>query len=336
MNWKSNLKENYKFKKGDCVQNKKIKVLAIVGATASGKTALGVELAKKFDGEVISADSMQIYQGLDITTAKPTQEEMQNIKHHLIGFQPRTENFSVADYVNLANEKIQEVVSRGKLPILVGGTGLYIDSVLKGMQFSPEGDSQIRQKLIQRVEAEGIENLYQELQALDLEASQKIHPNNHVRVIRALEICLATGKSFTEYKAKNNSHESPYDVFWLGLDYANRQDLYDKINQRVYQMLEQGMLEEVQQAYQQGTVGTASMAIGYKELILYLEKKASLQECIALIQQETRRYAKRQLTWFRRNAQIQWLILSKNDELQKISEKAQKMIAKNENMWYNV
>ena len=155
-------------------------------------------------------------------------------------------------------------------------------------------------------------------------------------MIRALEICLATGKSFTEYKAKNNSHESPYDVFWLGLDYANRQDLYDKINQRVYQMLEQGMLEEVQQAYQQGTVGTASMAIGYKELILYLEKKASLQECIALIQQETRRYAKRQLTWFRRNAQIQWLILSKNDELQKISEKAQKMIAKNENMWYNV
>ncbi|MDE6004898.1 MAG: tRNA (adenosine(37)-N6)-dimethylallyltransferase MiaA [Oscillospiraceae bacterium] len=314
----------------------KQKVLAIVGATASGKTALGVELAKKFNGEIISADSMQIYEGLDITTAKPTQEEMQNIKHYLIGFQPRTENFSVADYVNLASEKIQEIASRKKLPILVGGTGLYLNCLLNGMQFAPEGNNQIREKLIQRLETEGIENLYQELQALDLEATKKIHKNNHVRVIRALEVCLATGKTFTEYKAKNMAHDSPYDAFWLGLDYENRQDLYDKINQRVYRMLESGMLQEVKQAYQQGTVGTASMAIGYKELIPYLENKACLDDCIAMIQQETRRYAKRQLTWFRRNAQIHWLILSKNDELQKISKKAEKMIAKNENMWYNV
>lgn len=314
----------------------KQKVLAIVGATASGKTALGVALAKKFNGEIISADSMQIYEGLDITTAKPTPEEMQDIKHYLIGFQPRTENFSVADYVNLASQKIQEIASRGKLPILVGGTGLYLNCLLNGMQFSPESDNKIREKLIQRLETEGIENLYQELKNLDSEAVKTIHKNNHVRVIRALEICLVTGKSFTEYKAKNIAHESPYNTFWLGLDYANRQDLYDRINQRVFKMLESGMLEEVRQVYQEGITGTASMAIGYKELIPYLEKQACLEDCIAMIQQETRRYAKRQLTWFRRNAQIQWLILSKNDELQKISKKAEKMIAKTENMWYNV
>lgn len=313
----------------------KQKVLAIVGATASGKTALGVALAKKYHGEVISADSMQIYEGLAVTTAKPSVAEMQGIPHHLIGFQPRTESFSVADYVMLANAKIQEVASRGKLPILVGGTGLYIDSVLNGMQFSPDGDSQIREALIARAKSEGIQSLYQELKTLDAESAEKIHPNNQVRVIRALEICLATGKTFTEYKAQNVSRESPYDAFWLGLDYENRQDLYDRINQRVYQMLEQGMLEEVQQAYQQGTVGTASMAIGYKELIPYLKGKACLEDCIAVIQQETRRYAKRQLTWFRRNAQIHWLILGKNDELQEISEKAEKMIAKNENLCYN-
>lgn len=314
---------------------KKLKLLVIVGATASGKTALGVELAKKLNGEIISADSMQIYEGLDVTTAKPSQEEMQGIPHHLISIVKRSQNFSVAEYVALANQKIQEISARGKLPILVGGTGLYIDSVVNGLNFTPEQETDTRKKLLARAQTEGNEILYQELQALDPQAAEKIHVNNTVRLVRALEVCLTSGMTFTEYKAKNLSKDSPYEAIILGLNYADRQDLYDRINKRVYQMLDAGMLEEVRQAYAQGNIGTASAAIGYKELIPYLGQQASLEDCISMIQQETRRYAKRQLTWFRRNAQIQWLILSKNDELQEISEKAEKMIAKIENLCYN-
>lgn len=314
---------------------KKLKLLVIVGATASGKTALGIELAKKLNGEIISADSMQIYEGLDVTTAKPSQEEMQGIPHHLISIVKRSQNFSVAEYVALANQKIQEISARGKLPILVGGTGLYIDSVVNGLNFTPEQETDTRKKLLARAQTEGNEILYQELQALDPQAAEKIHVNNTVRLVRALEVCLTSGMTFTEYKAKNLSKDSPYEAIILGLNYADRQDLYDRINRRVFQMLEMGMLEEVRQAYAQGNIGTASAAIGYKELIPYLEHQASLEDCISMIQQETRRYAKRQLTWFRRNAQIQWLILSKNDELQEISEKAEKMIAKIENLCYN-
>ncbi|MDE5768274.1 MAG: tRNA (adenosine(37)-N6)-dimethylallyltransferase MiaA [Oscillospiraceae bacterium] len=320
----------------------KQKVLAIVGATASGKTALGVALAKKYDGEIISADSMQIYKGLDITTAKPTQGEMQGIVHHCIDFLPRTQNFSVADYVKLARKKIAEIASRGKLPIMVGGTGLYMDSVLNGMQFQeiPEQEQEKNLEEIRQFYMHGEPGMvYHMLQELDPEAAEKIHPHNVVRVRRALEVCLTTGGTFTEYQKKNRAHESPYDYFYLGLDYENRQDLYDRINARVLKMLETGMLEEVRAAYEEeckaGTAGTAAMAIGYKELIPYLEHKEDLEQVIARIQQETRRYAKRQLTWFRRNAQIQWLKLDKNDELQEISEKAEKMIAKADFLCYN-
>ncbi len=315
---------------------KKQKLLVIGGPTASGKTALGVELAKRLNGEVISADSMQIYKGLDITTAKPAPEEMQGIPHHLISIIPRSQNFSVAEYVSLAGQKIQEISARGKLPVMVGGTGLYLDSVVNGIQFSPEQeDLSLRQELFGRAETEGNAVLYQQLQKLDPEACEKIHVNNTVRLVRALEVCLRTGKPFTEYKKQNLSSEPPYQAIQLGLDYASRQELYDRINRRVFNMLDAGMLEEVRQAYEEGTVGTAAAAIGYKELIPYLKQQSALDDCIAMIQQESRRYAKRQLTWFRRNAQIQWLILSKNDELQEISEKAEKMIAKIENLCYN-
>ena len=317
------------------MNQKKLKLLVIVGATASGKTALGVELAKKLNGEIISADSMQIYEGLDVTTAKPSPEEMQGIPHHLISIVKRSQNFSVAEYVELANQKIQEISARGKLPILVGGTGLYIDSVVNGLNFTPEQETDTRKKLLARAQTEGNEILYQELKALDPQAAEKIHVNNTVRLVRALEVCLTSGMTFTEYKAKNLAKDSPYEAIILGLNYADRQDLYDRIDKRVYQMLDAGMLEEVRQAYAPGNIGTASAAIGYKELIPYLENQASLEDCISMIQQETRRYAKRQLTWFRRNAQIQWLILSKNDELQEISEKAEKMIAKIQNLCYN-
>ncbi len=310
------------------------RVLAVVGATASGKTALGVELAKRLNGEVISADSMQVYEGLDIATAKPTQAEMQGIPHHLIGVIPRTQRFSVAEYAVLAREKIQEVAARGKLPILVGGTGLYIDTVLSGMQL-PAGaeDRTLREKLQERLAAEGADALHAQLAALDPEAAAAIHPHNTVRVVRALEVCLSTGKTFTQYRKENAACPSPYDSMLIGLDYE-REVLYRRIDRRVEQMVAAGLVEEVRAARDTG-MQTAAAAIGYKELLPYLDGTASLQDCIAKIQQETRRYAKRQCTWFRRNAQIHWLKMYENDEVRKISEKAEKMIAKNKILWYN-
>jgi len=306
------------------------KVIAIVGATASGKTALGVELAKRLDGEVISADSMQIYEGLDIATAKPTQEEMQGIPHHFISIIPRSERFSVADYVQLANAKIQEVHARGKMPIMVGGTGLYIDSVLSGMEFQPETDSTVRKELENRLAIEGKEKLYAELQTLDPLACEKIHPNNSVRLIRALEVCLTSGMTFTEYKRQNIAHPSPYDSIIIGLEW-DREVLYSRINQRVDMMVEMGLIEEVRQARGQ-EMQTAAAAIGYKELLPYLDGTATLEECLDILRQETRRYAKRQLTWFRRNAQIRWLKVYEYDKVLKLSEKAEKIIAKIEKM----
>ncbi len=315
---------------------KKQPVLAVVGPTASGKTALGIALAKRFDGEIISADSMQIYEGMDIATAKPTAEEMQGIPHHLIGVIPREQPFSAAEYVVLAQKKIAEIAARGKLPILVGGTGLYVDSLLRGIQFSDEGnDPALRERLYAEAEALGNAAMHERLAALDPKAAQEIHPNNTVRVVRALEVCISSGKPFSVVKAENAAHPAPYDACILGLDYAQRSVLYDRINRRVDIMLQNGLLEEAERTYAQGHMATAASAIGYKELIPFLEGTASLDTCIETIKQETRRYAKRQLTWFRRNAQIQWLILGENDEVQEISKKAEKMIAKNEKMWYN-
>lgn len=314
----------------------KQRIIAVVGPTASGKTALGIALARKYGGEIVSADSMQIYEGMDIATAKPTAEEMQEIPHHLIGILPRSQPFSAAEYVALAKEKIEDIAARGKLPILVGGTGLYVDSLLSGMQFSAEGnDPKLREKLYARAETEGKEALYAQLAALDPAAAASIHPNNVIRVVRALEVCISSGRTFSELKAENAAQPSPYDAVIIGLDYADRAVLYDRIDRRVDIMLAQGLLEEARAVYEAGGLCTAGNAIGYKELIPYFENRAELTDCIAVIKQETRRYAKRQLTWFRRNHQISWLILSENDEVEEISEKAEKIIAKRENLWYN-
>ena len=315
---------------------KKQPILAVVGPTASGKTALGIALAKKYGGEVISADSMQIYEGMDIATAKPAAEEMQGVPHHLIGVIPRTQPFSAADYVALATEKIREVASRGRLPVLVGGTGLYVDSLLRGIRFSEEGnDAALREQLYEDARMHGNEALHARLAALDPEAAAAIHPNNTVRVVRALEVCLSSGRTFSELKAENAAHPSPYDACIIGLDYAERSDLYDRINRRVDLMVEAGLLEEAKAVSLSGSMHTAANAIGYKELLPWIAGEADLADCIEKIKQETRRYAKRQLTWFRRNDQIQWLILCKNDEVQEISKKAEKMIAKSEILWYN-
>ena len=308
----------------------KKKILAVVGATASGKTDMAISLEKEFDGEIVSADSMQIYKGMDIATAKPSIEEMQGIPHHLIDFLERDVSFSVADYVKLANEKISDIISRGKLPIIAGGTGLYIDSLLNNVKFSEtKKDEEYCKSLEKFAEINGNDELYKILAETDPESAVSIHPNNLVRVIRALEVYHTTGRKLSELKAESRLEESPYDSFIIGLDYSKRDILYDRINRRVDIMLERGLADEVGNLYlESGKMKTASNAIGYKELIPYFENVQSFDECVDKIKQETRHYAKRQLTWFRKNQKINWFLLDKIDEKNKIPQICRKIIAK--------
>lgn len=302
-------------------------VLAVCGPTASGKTWLGVELAKKYNGEVISADSIQIYKGMDIASAKPTKEEMQGIPHHLIDFLDRDIKFSVADYVELANEKIREVLGRGKLPVIVGGTGLYIDSLLDNVKFSEsKGDEKYRELLYETARTQGNHALYEQLLSADPVAAESIHENNLVRVVRALEVMHTTGRKFSELKVESRLVESPYDSLILGLNTADRSVLYDRINQRVDIMVRNGLVEEAKAIHQEDGIKTAGNAIGYKELIPYFENTMPLEECIDKIKQETRRYAKRQLTWFRRNERIRWIIIEDFSQKCEILEKSEKAI----------
>lgn len=310
-------------------KNNKPFVLAVVGPTASGKTWLGVELAKIYGGEVISADSMQIYKGMDIASAKPTEAEKQGIPHHLMGVLDRDVSFSAADYVSLANEKIQEVLSRGKLPIIVGGTGLYIDSLLENVKFSEGGsDEAYRQELYAFAKEQGNEALHARLAEMDSEAAEGIHPNNLVRVVRAMEVCHVTGRKFSDLKRESRMVESPYESLIIGLNYENRQTLYDRIDLRVDEMVKAGLVEEARQLWQESGMKTAANAIGYKELIPYFEEKAELSDCIGIIKQETRHYAKRQLTWFRKNGRIEWIFLDRFNKNNEILEKCKKSIAK--------
>ncbi len=308
-------------------------VLAVAGPTASGKTSLGIELAKELDGEIISADSMQIYKGMDIASAKPTVEEMQGIPHHLIDFLDRGVTFSAADYVKLAKEKIEDVLSRGKQPIIVGGTGLYISSLLDNVKFSEGGsDENFRAELYKFAEKNGNDALYARLCETDPVAAESIHQNNLVRVIRALEVYHVTGRKFSELKAESRLEESPYDSLIIGLDYADRQVLYNRINLRVDEMVKLGLVEEARALWSESGMKTAANAIGFKELIPYFENQMTLEECIDKIKQETRRYAKRQLTWFRKNERIRWIILGEFDKKTEIFEKSKKCIANYKNI----
>ena len=290
-----------------------------------------MELAKKYDGEIISADSMQIYKGLDIASAKPTVEEMQGIPHHLIDFLERDVVFSVSDYVRLANEKIKEVLNRGKLPIVTGGTGLYIDSLLENVRFSEGGSDEVyRAELYNIAREKGNEFLHDMLKSIDPVSAENIHMNNLVRVVRALEVYHITGRLFSELKAESRLTESPYDSLIIGLNFHDRQILYNRINHRVDEMVNNGMIQEAEELWLKGNQRTSSNAIGYKELIPYFEKTMSLTDCLDRIKQETRRYAKRQLTWFRKNTRIQWLFLDEFNKKSEILEKSEKTI---ENCW---
>lgn len=314
--------------------NKK-SVIVVAGPTASGKTSVGISLAKELNGEVISADSMQIYKGLDITTAKPTESEMQGIPHHLISLIEMDEEFSVADYVKLATNKIDEVSSRGKIPIIVGGTGLYINSLIDGVNFdNAVTDGAIRDKLINEAELLGKDEMHRRLMEIDPETALKVSQNNISRVIRALEIFEITGKKFSEYKIQSKSNESPYNVCMIGLNFTERQDLYDRINKRVDIMLEKGMLKECEQVYRQGNLklGTACQAIGYKELLPYFDGREDLDVCISKIKQYSRNYAKRQLTWFRRDERINWVKLDNVIIFDKIINTSKKIVAKSKIM----
>ena len=287
---------------------KKIPVIAVVGPTASGKTSLSIEVAKRFGGQVVSADSMQIYEKMNIATAKPTEDEMQGVPHHLIGFQPIDKKFSVAEYVQLANECIHKIHNAGDLPVIAGGTGLYIDLLLQNIQFSKEeSNEELRQELTALFDEKGAEYMLEWLREIDPETANRLHLNDKSRIVRALEIYKLTGKTLTEQKVISRLEETPYDVLYIGINYRDRNVLYDRINLRVDLMIENGLLEEAEEFYNIPQDKTACQAIGYKELAPYFRGDLALEDCVEKLKLETRHYAKRQLTWFRKNENVNWV-----------------------------
>lgn len=287
--------------------NNKNRVIVVVGPTASGKTGLAIEIAKRLNGEIISADSMQIYKTMDIATAKPTAFERSQVKHHLIDFVEPNEQFSVAMYKEKALQTIENIINEGKTPILVGGTGLYIDMVIDNTQLLQYSDTGIRDALVKKAEQVGIETLYNELSNIDKECAEKLHLNDKKRIIRALEVYYCTGKTISEQNALSHLVESPYEFCIIGLTAQDRQYLYDRINKRVDMMLDEGLVEEAKQFFALEISKTAKQAIGYKELYPYFCGEVTLEEAVDKLKMQTRRYAKRQLTWFRRNKQIHWI-----------------------------
>ena len=287
----------------------KSKVIVIAGPTASGKTALSIELAKKINGEIISCDSMQIYKEMDIGTAKVTKEEMQGIKHYLIDIIPPTERYTVSNFKKDSEAAIEAILEKGKVPIVVGGTGLYVNSLIYGIEYADmEFDLKYREELMKRAETEeGLKEIYKEACKIDEKAMEKISFNDKKRIVRVLEIYKATGKTKTELEILSKEKGVKYDFkkFAINMD---REILYDRINRRVDIMLEQGLIEEVKNIYEKyDEYPTAMQALGYKEVVEYLEEKISYEEMVEKIKQETRRYAKRQLTWFRKNNDYIWL-----------------------------
>ncbi|MBE6580728.1 MAG: tRNA (adenosine(37)-N6)-dimethylallyltransferase MiaA [Ruminococcaceae bacterium] len=280
---------------------KKPKILAIVGPTASGKSALAEALCKRLGGEVVSCDSMQVYRGMDIGTAKPDAATLREIPYHLLDVADPTEDFSMVAYLEAAERAVGDILARGKLPILCGGTGLYLDAFLRGMPESPGGDAALREALLARATCEGNEALHAELAAVDPESAAATHPSNVRRVIRALEIYRTTGVTKTEWDRRSRTQPMRYDATVLYLCFEDRELLYRRIEARVEQMIKQGLVEETRALRDRGvfkTSGTAAAAIGYKELLPYLDGTRTLDEAVADLKQATRRYAKRQITWF--------------------------------------
>lgn len=314
----------------------KIPVIAVVGPTASGKTALAVELAKNFYGQIVSADSMQIYKGMDIATAKPTEEEKCGIEHFLMDFLPTDVRFSVADFVSEAQKCILNINENGYLPIVAGGTGLYVDSLLQNISFCPQKtDDNIRKKISNEYDALGGEKMLLRVSEIDPETALRLHPSDKSRIVRALALFESTGITMTEQYSSSRLSESPYEPLYIGINYRDREVLYSRINKRVDIMLQNGLLDEAKEYLDLNDDTTASQAIGYKELSPYFKGEKSLEECIESLKRETRRYAKRQLTWFRRNQNINWIYPddyeNPNDMLKDAFQIAEKFLRSSEN-----
>lgn len=283
--------------------------LAVVcGPTASGKSALAVELALRHNGEVVSADSMQIYKGMDIGTAKPGPEEMRGVPHHMLDVVWPGESYSAARYAQEAGAAVDDILGRGRLPVVCGGTGLYIDALLRGADFMPRGDEAMRRELSREWE-ENPEKLQQKLRAADPDSSRKIEANDKKRIIRALEVSLLTGETISAFNEESKKRPPRYESVMIGLTVEPRQALYERIDRRVSEMLERGLAEEVRGLLMAGRLfGTGGQAIGYKEMTGYLQGKCTLSEAADTIRQKTRNYAKRQLTWFRKDPRIRWVL----------------------------
>ena len=302
-------------------------IICIAGPTASGKTTLAVELAKELNGEVISCDSMQIYRGMDIGTAKPRPEEMQGIRHHMLDICDPTEDFSVSRYCELATPILEDIVSRGKTAIIAGGTGLYMDSLMKGNDFAPIPATGHRERLEAQAQLEGIEPLLETLRAIDPEAAERSQGNLR-RIVRALEVYYETGETITAHNYRTQAIPPKYSPLWLGLDFTERAELYRRIDLRVEIMLQMGLLEEIKALLASGIPekATAMQAIGYKEFVDALAGRSSIEAAVAQVQQSSRRYAKRQLTWFRRNENMHWLIRDTGETGEEILQKARQVI----------
>ena len=309
----------------------KIKILAVVGPTASGKTAVSVELAKRLGGEVVSCDSMQVYRRMNIGTAKPTEEEKCGIAHHLIDAVDPETPFSCAEYVTLAAEAVKDISARGKLPIFCGGTGLYLDRFLCGEMEETHADEALRTALFAFAEREGVDALHERLRAVDPKSADAIHKNNVKRVVRALEIYEQTGIPKSEFDRRSQETETPYEAVVIGLRYPNREVLYGRINRRVDIMLEEGLLEETQKLKSEGVFEvnlTAAQAIGYKELLGYLDGEETLAEATENLKTATRRYAKRQLTWFSAKPYVEWVEMEKDGALRSLDEVCREIISR--------
>ena len=300
------------------------KIVVICGPTASGKTALSIALAKAFNGEVVSADSMQIYRRMDIGTAKPTKQEMDGVPHHMLDVAEPGEAYSVSRYVEEATACVEDILARGKLPIICGGTGLYIDGLIRGTDYQPAGtDNGIREQLEGEWEAQGAEEMMARLAAVDPDSAARLHLSDKRRILRALEVYLATGETITVHNARTKEIPPRYEAIMIGLNTEPRQILYDRIDRRVGVMLEQGLLQEVQSLLEDGLLeGTAAQAIGYKELLAYFRGEMTLETAADLIRQKSRNYAKRQLTWFRRDERVKWIVYNAPEAAQAVLQEA--------------
>lgn len=300
------------------------KIICVAGPTASGKTSLAIALAKIYNGEVVSCDSMQIYRGMDIGTAKPTRQEMDGIVHHMLDVADPREDFSVSRYCEMAASIVDDIVARGKTAIIAGGTGLYMDALIRGNDFAPCPSTGMREKLEQQADMEGMPAMLALLQSIDPDAAARLHIADRKRILRALEVYYETGQTITAHNAKTQAQPPRYTPVWFALEDENRQDLYDRIDRRVEIMLELGLIGEIRALLDAGIPEkcTAMQAIGYKEFIAALNGECSIAEAAAQVQQSSRRYAKRQLTWFRRNSAIHWLRRAPGEGTDEIVAKA--------------